>query len=101
MTIELRENERIDDLQRNQLKIIQNPDKFCFGMDAVLLSGFARIFSPAGIPFVLERHQVFLRPYGIPAKKSLAQNCIALQKEEFFFKRRQKATVMLTHTVAF
>lgn len=43
MTIELRENERIDDLQRNQLKIIQNPDKFCFGMDAVLLSGFARI----------------------------------------------------------
>ena len=43
MTIELRENERIDDLQRNLLKIIQNPDKFCFGMDAVLLSGFARI----------------------------------------------------------
>lgn len=43
MTIELKENERIDDLQRNQLKIIQNPDKFCFGMDAVLLSGFARI----------------------------------------------------------
>ena len=43
MTIELRENERIDDLQRNQLKIIQNPDKFCYGMDAVLLSGFARI----------------------------------------------------------
>lgn len=43
MTIELRENERIDDLQRNQLKIIQNPAKFCFGMDAVLLSGFARI----------------------------------------------------------
>ena len=43
MTIELRENERIDDLQRNQFKIIQNPAKFCFGMDAVLLSGFARI----------------------------------------------------------
>ena len=43
MIIELKENERIDDLQRNQLKIIQNPDKFCFGMDAVLLSGFARI----------------------------------------------------------
>ena len=43
MTIELKENERIDDLQRNQLKIIQNPDKFCFGMDAVLLSGFVRI----------------------------------------------------------
>ena len=37
-----KENERIDDLQRNGYRIIQNPDKFCFGMDAVLLSGFAR-----------------------------------------------------------
>lgn len=38
----LKENERVDDLQRNHYKIIQNPDLFCFGMDAVLLSGFAR-----------------------------------------------------------
>lgn len=41
--IELKENERIDDLQRNGYKIIQNKDRFCFGMDAVLLSGFARV----------------------------------------------------------
>lgn len=41
-SIVLKENERIDDLQRNGYRIIQNPDKFCFGMDAVLLSGFAR-----------------------------------------------------------
>ncbi len=40
-TIELKETERLDDLQRNGLKIIQDPDRFCFGMDAVLLSGFA------------------------------------------------------------
>ena len=33
--------ERVDDLQRNGYKIIQNPDWFCFGMDAVLLSAFA------------------------------------------------------------
>lgn len=39
----LKENERIDDLQRNGYRIIQNPEKFCFGMDAVLLSGFARV----------------------------------------------------------
>lgn len=39
---ELRENERIDDLQRSGLKIIQNSERFCFGMDAVLLSGFVR-----------------------------------------------------------
>lgn len=42
MTIDLKENERLDELQRNGYKIIQNPEKFCFGMDAVLLSGFAR-----------------------------------------------------------
>lgn len=36
-------DERLDDLHRNNYKIIQNPKKFCFGMDAVLLSGFAKI----------------------------------------------------------
>lgn len=37
----LKENERLDELQRNGYRIIQSPEKFCFGMDAVLLSGFA------------------------------------------------------------
>lgn len=36
-------DERLDDLHRNNYKIIQNPNKFCFGMDAVLLTGFAKI----------------------------------------------------------
>ena len=40
--INLQPGERIDDLERNGYRIIQNPEKFCFGMDAVLLSGFAR-----------------------------------------------------------
>lgn len=35
--------ERIDDLQLNGLKIIQNPDGFCFGIDAVLLSDFVKL----------------------------------------------------------
>lgn len=39
----LREDERIDDLQRNGYRIIQKKNGFCFGMDAVLLSGFARV----------------------------------------------------------
>lgn len=43
MDVEIKENERIDDLQRNGYQIIQNPAKFCFGMDAVLLSGFVRV----------------------------------------------------------
>lgn len=41
--VTLKENERIDDLQRNHYRIIQDPKRFCFGMDAVLLSGFARV----------------------------------------------------------
>lgn len=43
MKIELCEGERIDELQRNGYRIIQNRNGFCFGMDAVLLSGFARV----------------------------------------------------------
>lgn len=39
----LRKGERLDDLQREGLQLIQNPDWFCFGMDAVLLTAFARI----------------------------------------------------------
>ncbi len=37
----LRRGERIDDLEVNGFRIIQNPSFFCFGMDAVLLSSFA------------------------------------------------------------
>lgn len=37
-----KDHERVDDLQLSGLKIIQDPGKFCFGMDAVLLSGFVR-----------------------------------------------------------
>ena len=39
----VRADERVDDLQINGYKIIQHPDKFCFGMDAVLLSSFAKV----------------------------------------------------------
>lgn len=35
--------ERIDDLHRNGYVIIQDPEKFCFGVDAVLLSDFAKV----------------------------------------------------------
>ena len=38
----LKENERIDELHRNNYVIIQDPKKFCFGIDAVLLSDFAK-----------------------------------------------------------
>ncbi len=40
--MELEENERIDDLEINNLKIIQNKEWFCYGIDSVLLSDFAK-----------------------------------------------------------
>lgn len=43
MGIQLLDGERLDDLYRNHYKIIQNTKKFCFGMDAVLLSGFTKV----------------------------------------------------------
>lgn len=40
--MELKENERIDDLEFKGYKIIQNTEGFCFGIDSVLLSDFAK-----------------------------------------------------------
>lgn len=40
MITNLKAEERLDDLQIKNYKIIQHPGKFCFGMDAVLLSSF-------------------------------------------------------------
>lgn len=43
MESNLKPEERLDDLQVKGYQIIQNPSKFCFGMDAVLLSNFAKV----------------------------------------------------------
>jgi len=43
MSVIIKEGERIDDLQLDGLRIIQNPNGFCFGIDAVLLSNFAKV----------------------------------------------------------
>lgn len=43
MTNKLKQGERLDDLQLNGLEIIQDPDRFCFGIDAVMLSDFAKV----------------------------------------------------------
>ena len=43
MDIQLKDGERLDELYRNGYRIIQDPKRFCFGMDAVLLAGFAKV----------------------------------------------------------
>lgn len=42
MIIILKENEKLNDLQINNLKIIQDKEGFCFGIDSILLSEFAK-----------------------------------------------------------
>lgn len=41
----IKPGERLDDLQRNGYEIIQDPSRFCFGVDAVFLSDFAKVKS--------------------------------------------------------
>lgn len=43
MEIKLKPEERLDDLQIKGYHIIQDPTKFCFGIDAVLLATFAKV----------------------------------------------------------
>ena len=42
LKVDLKENERIDDLEYKDLKIIQNNTGFCFGIDSILLSDFSK-----------------------------------------------------------
>lgn len=42
MDIEIKEDERIDDLQCNGAKIIQNKNGFCFGIDSVILANYIK-----------------------------------------------------------
>ena len=42
INILLEKDERIDDLEYKGLKIIQNKNGFCFGIDSVILSDFAK-----------------------------------------------------------
>ena len=43
MDVQINDYERVDDLHRNGYLIIQDPKRFCFGIDAVILSDFAEV----------------------------------------------------------
>lgn len=78
----IKPGERIDDLQRNGYRIIQNPERFCFGMDAVLLAGFAKdaagkrlldIGTGTGIlPLLLEARTEILQLFGLEIQEESA-----------------------------
>ncbi|MBQ2257812.1 MAG: tRNA1(Val) (adenine(37)-N6)-methyltransferase [Lachnospiraceae bacterium] len=91
--VALKENERIDDLQRNGYRIIQNPEKFCFGMDAVLLSGFTRVKPGANVLDLGTGTGII--PILLEAKTDAAHlSALEIQEESADMARR---SVMLNH----
>ncbi len=77
--LHLLENERVDDLENSGLKIIQNTEYFCFGMDAVLLAGFSKVKSKKTVldlctgtgivPILLSAKTKASRIYGVEIQK--------------------------------
>lgn len=84
MEVLIKENERIDDLELNNLKIIQNRECFCFGIDSVLLSDFARNIKKnskvidlgtgsAIIPILLSAKTEVAQIVGVEIQKDIAE----------------------------
>lgn len=83
MDINLKENEKIEDLQCKGLKIIQNKKWFCFGMDAVLLTNFCDVKNNGRvvdlgtgtgiIPILLSGKRSFSKAYGIEIQDEVAE----------------------------
>lgn len=79
----LKDSERIDDLGCNDLKIIQNKDWFCFGMDAVLLANYCDIKNNSTvvdlgtgtgiIPILLSGKTKAKKIYGIEIQEEVAE----------------------------
>lgn len=93
--VKLRENERVDDLQLKGLKIIQNTEGFCFGIDAVLIANFCDIKSNSKvvdlgtgtgiIPLIIWGKNNTEKIYGIEIQKEvsdMAKRSIKLNKLE-------------------
>lgn len=43
MEVKIQDDEKVDSLEYKDLKIIQKEDGFCFGMDSVIISNFAKV----------------------------------------------------------
>lgn len=94
MEIKLKPEERLDDLQIKGYQIIQKPENFCFGIDAVLLSTFAKVKKGENaldlgtgngiIPILLEAKNNGNHYFGLEiqdesvelAKRSVQYNCL-------------------------
>lgn len=90
MSIELLNNERIDELHIKGYQIIQSQDRFCFGMDAVLLSDFVR--EKAGAKVLDMGTGTGIIPILLEAKEKGAQFfALEIQQESVDMARRSVA----------
>jgi len=93
--VEIKEFERVDDLHRKGYLIIQDPKRFCFGVDAVLLAGFAHVkkgeksldlgTGTGIIPILLEARTQGVHFYGLEIQEEsteMARRSVALNKLE-------------------
>ena len=80
----LKENERIDDLGCKDLKIIQNKNWFCFGIDSVLLVNFSKNIKKSAnvldlgtgtgiIPILLSGKNDFKKAIGVEVQENVAE----------------------------
>jgi tRNA1Val (adenine37-N6)-methyltransferase len=79
----VKSHERVDDLQLKGLQIIQNPDWFCFGIDAVLLADFVQANKRAKImdlctgngivPLLLHGKNKGAKIYGLEIQAEIAE----------------------------
>ena len=78
----MNENERIDDLGINNLKIIQNKEYFCFGIDSVLLANFVNSSSSKNvildlctgsgvIPIIISAKKVYKKIFGVELQEKM------------------------------
>ena len=87
----LSKNERIDDLQFEGLKIIQNKDYYCFSSDAVLLANFVKAKKTDTIVDLCSGSGVV----GILAQaKTKAKNLIMVEKQKELFEICQKSILL-------
>lgn len=89
--IELLDGERIDDLQFENLKIVQNKNLYCFSSDAVLLCNFVKAKSTDTIVDLCSGSGVV----GILAQaKTKAKNLILVEKQADLAKMCQKSILL-------
>lgn len=90
--MELKKDERIDDLQFKNLKIIQNTKGFCFGIDAVLLSNFAKNMKKADLVVDLCAGTGII-PILLSGKTN-AKKIIGVEIQEDFVEMAQRSVLM-------